>query len=502
MDLNLRNGSLAESGRQLILRFGVWLCAVLLPVAAPAQDANVGKALYNTPLVSGQLSCGAGACHGPDPLARQNRIQNGDEPGGIGFAINTVTQMAFLRGQTTASQLIDIAAYIADPAAATGSPAAHLSSTALAFPTTNIGQFSAARQIIVTNSGTLPLVVGAVSTTDAEFTVSTTCATLAVGANCAISTTFAPTKAGPRTASLQVVHNGAGGASSVALSGTGVGAPTVTLSATSIDFGEVMLPFSSPTHSVAVSNVGHGPFQLTSVLVTGDGFSRESGDCADGTTLEPATACTIRLKFTPLANGPFAGELTIKHNADPLTIAVSLAGFGVSPAPTTRTMTEFLYTPLHYYFMTSRDDEKRLLDSTAGFQRTGLQFKVLISEASGGTGISRYYFDRVALSGSRGAHFYTLLDTEKALLASLNPDNALAPLKPFNEGIDSFAYAPIGSGASASCASGFVPVFRIFRGNQKFPDDPNHRFTTSQTVYQAMVSAGWDDEGIKFCVPE
>ena len=40
-----------------------------------------------------------GACHGPDPLDRQNRIQLGENAGNIANAINNlVVQMAFLRG--------------------------------------------------------------------------------------------------------------------------------------------------------------------------------------------------------------------------------------------------------------------------------------------------------------------------------------------------------------------------------------------------------------------
>ena len=42
----------------------------LLGTGVHAQDANNGKALYNTPLVAGERSCSNGACHGPDPLDR------------------------------------------------------------------------------------------------------------------------------------------------------------------------------------------------------------------------------------------------------------------------------------------------------------------------------------------------------------------------------------------------------------------------------------------------
>jgi Abnormal spindle-like microcephaly-assoc'd, ASPM-SPD-2-Hydin/Repeat of unknown function (DUF5648) len=502
MEVAIHVTATVRTVRRVTARFALVLCVALSPFGAFAQDANVGKTLYNTPLVSGQLSCAAGACHGPDPLTRQNRIQNGDTPGAIGLAINSYVQMAFLRGQVSGAQLTNIAAYIADPAAATGSPAAQLSVSALTFAATSVGLTSAAQQITVTNNGTLPLVVGAVSANSPDFSANTACSTVAVGANCTITVTFAPTASGARSATLQIVHNGAGGQSTVALSGVGVAAPVASVSAQSIDFGSVTLPFFSLPRTVTVSNTGNSPLQLLAISVTGSSFSREGGDCAANSTLAPLSSCTVALRFTPLADGPASGSLTIAHNASAQPIVVSLVGFGTSTPAVTRTMTEYLYVPLQYYFITSRDEEKALLDQSASFQRTGLQFKVFVSQQQGSVGISRYYFDKAALSGSRGTHFYTLLDSEKLLLAALNPDNSAAPLKPFNEGIDSFAHVPLGSGTGASCAPGLQPVYRIFRGNLKFPDDPNHRFTSNQSVYQNMVAAGWDDEGIKFCVPE
>jgi hypothetical protein len=41
----------------------------------------------------------------------------------------------------------------------------------------------------------------------------------------------------------------------------------------------------------------------------------------------------------------------------------------------------------------------------------------------------------------------------------------------------------------------------LFRGSARFPDDPNHRFTTNAAVYNAFVAQGWDGEGVNFCVP-
>jgi len=39
----------------------------------------------------------------------------------------------------------------------------------------------------------------------------------------------------------------------------------------------------------------------------------------------------------------------------------------------------------------------------------------------------------------------------------------------------------------------------MFRGNARFPDDPNHRFTTDAATRDQFVAQGWDDEGIAFC---
>ena len=172
------------------------------------------------------------------------------------------------------------------------------------------------------------------------------------------------------------------------------------------------------------------------------------------------------------------------------------------PRGASKTMTEFRYAPLDYYFITSRETDKTLLDGLSGWARTGRSFTVLASSGDQAAGLSRFYFDQVARGGSRGSHFYTLIDSEKALLHAQNRSNASLPKKPFDEGIDSYAYSPVSGGIVALvCAAGLTPVYRLFRGNLRFPDDPNHRFTTDRALYDSFVAQGWDGEGVKFCVP-
>lgn len=71
-----------------------------------------------------------------------------------------------------------------------------------------------------------------------------------------------------------------------------------------------------------------------------------------------------------------------------------------------------------------------------------------------------------------------------------------------NEGLDSFACLPLVPGVGGSRAAGLLPVYRLFRGNANFPDDPNYRFTTGLTTHNDATTAGWDREGVNFCVRE
>ena len=168
---------------------------------------------------------------------------------------------------------------------------------------------------------------------------------------------------------------------------------------------------------------------------------------------------------------------------------------------TPKTLTEYIYNPLNYYFLTSRDTEKVALDALPGWARTGQSFSARSFADPGALGISRYYFDQIANNQTRGSHFYTLVNREKTALSELNPNNLSLSRLPVNEGIDSYAFAPFIEGVGGSCAAGQTPVYRLFRGQVRFPDDPNHRFTTSLALYNQFVALGWDGEGVKLCAP-
>lgn len=489
------------------LRAGVAVIAACLslPFAAPtdAQDANNGKTLYNTVLVAGERSCGNGACHGPDPRNRQNRIQLGEDPGNIAQATQTVVQMNFLRGRLSTAQLIDLAAYIANPAAATGAPVAQLSTASLSFGSVTVGSTAPAQAVTLSNTGSSPLTVSAITSGNSEFAVNGSCGVIAVSGSCTVTIRFTPGATGPRSGSVTFLHNAAGGASTVAVTGDGVAAVgSLRVQPTTVIFAPTRVGVLAAEQTVEVANTGTAALSLQGLALQPDAaaFQITGSNCATGLVLEAGALCRVALRFAPTAAVSYAAQLVVTPGSG-AAVAVALVGQGIADPTQTRSMVEYRYAPLDYYFITSSDSEKATLDNFAGWARTGLSFPVLVAEATDRVGISRYYFDRIAKGGARGSHFYTLVAAEKAALAALNPDNLAAPRLPYNEGIDAWAFAPVQDGVGGSCAAGLAPVLRLFRGNARFPDDPNHRFTTSQAVYDEFVARGWDGEGVKFCVP-
>jgi Matrixin/Repeat of unknown function (DUF5648) len=289
----------------------------------------------------------------------------------------------------------------------------------------------------------------------------------------------------------------------------GVAAPissdtTVAVSATSLNFADTLINGVSNTQIVGVINKGASLLTVSAVKLTGDDYILISTTCSASTPISANGRCGATVRFAPKTLGARTGTLEFTHNATSGTAAVALSGNGVNAAGETalkREMIEYRFDALDYYFLTSRDADKLTLDATSGWARTGERFYVFATQGSGTLGINRFYFDKVALNATRGTHFYTLQASEVTALASLNPSNANTPGLPQSEGTDAYAYAPLVPGVGGSCASGLVPVYRLFRGAVRFPDNPNHRFTTSVATYNSFVALGWDGEGVNFCVP-
>lgn len=175
-------------------------------------------------------------------------------------------------------------------------------------------------------------------------------------------------------------------------------------------------------------------------------------------------------------------------------------------------MVEFYNPQFDFYFISSKEDEKSVLDTLTDAQanrlwyRTGYWFRTDSLPSSQTSSITRYFMPGAARSGTRGSHFYTAVNADRLAITATGKERtgaacATMPNQYYcNEGIDSFVATPVGSGANVSCLSGEQPIYRVFRGEPRFVDDGNHRYLTDTAMYGYMVNdLGWSGEGIAFC---
>lgn len=301
-----------------------WLAA--MPLAHAANALN-GQTLYNN-------NCFV--CHGPGGPngARANRTA-----AQIATAINTQLAMAQFVGKFSAADLDDIAAYLAVPITPPAAPIAVISPSTLTFGATVVGQGSASLDATLSNTGnaTLSLVsIGLSGAAAGDFSISGgTCASggeLAPNASCSVSIGFKPTVVGTRTAALNLSHNASGNISTVDLNGSGSALPqaAISVSPSSLDFGEVPINMTSPSRTLIVSNSGSGALNFSSIVLAGSNAAQFSlaGSCSVQVPVAAGGSCTLSVEMLPGRLGPVAAILNLISNAG--SVAVGLSGTGAA----------------------------------------------------------------------------------------------------------------------------------------------------------------------------
>jgi hypothetical protein len=214
-----------------------------------------------------------------------------------------------------------------------GAPAVSLSTTSLTFSSTNIGSTSAAQTVTLKNTGAGALTISSVSITGASassYTQSNTCGTsLAASASCTFSLAFQPTAVGTASATLSIADNASSATQTIALTGTGVGAPVVSLSTTSLTFASTNVGSTSAAQSITLKNTGTGALTISSLSFTGSSASSYTQTNTCGTSLGASASCAISITFKPTAAGAAAASLSIADNASNTAQTVTLSGTGV-----------------------------------------------------------------------------------------------------------------------------------------------------------------------------
>jgi sugar lactone lactonase YvrE len=105
------------------------------------------------------------------------------------------------------------------------------------------------------------------------------------------------------------------------------GAAYVSLSPTSLSFGNQTVGTTSAAQTATLTNTGSATLTINSIGASGD-FS-ETTEC--GSSVPAGGSCTISVTFTPTAAGTRTGTLTVSDNAPGSPQTVSLSGTGIGP---------------------------------------------------------------------------------------------------------------------------------------------------------------------------
>lgn len=206
-------------------------------------------------------------------------------------------------------------------------PIVALSPSSLDFGDQKVGVESSPKRVTLTNSGSGTLSIAGIGT-QGPFAQTNTCgSSVDEGASCTIDVTFKPTAAGTVAGELTITDNAPDSPQKVTLAGKGTSG-AVSMSATSLDFGNQLKGTMSSAQSVTVKNIGDATFTVTDMKMSGDGSHFQMSDHCKNQSLDPQGTCKIDVQFKPGATGSMSANLTITTDTPNSTHTVALTGRG------------------------------------------------------------------------------------------------------------------------------------------------------------------------------
>jgi outer membrane protein assembly factor BamB len=173
--------------------------------------------------------------------------------------------------------------------------------------------------------------------------------------------------------------------------------------------------------------------------------------------------------------------------------AGQLTAFALPATSTSTAVVEFYDASLDHYFITSLQNEITALDSGAvpGWTRTGETFNAYARSVTDANPVCRFYLP----PPYGNSHFYSGSPDECAIVLAKYPF--------FDYESPAVFYIPLPDPATGACLAGATPVYRLWDDRA----DTNHRYTTSRTIRDQMVAAGWIPEGygpdaVIMCAPQ
>jgi hypothetical protein len=197
-------------------------------------------------------------------------------------------------------------------------PTASPSTSSLSFGTVPEGVASAAQDVTITNNGSAPLDVSAVSVTgtnQGDYALNNGCQNpVAVSGSCQIGVRFAPQIVGASSATLNIETNASSSPATVSLSGTGApdsSSTSLSLSKGTVTFGSEQLERFSVTVSPQITGVPTGMVAVRSgtVVLCTVTLSAGTGSCS------PSAKALATGRHTITAH--YAGDTNLNPSTSP-----------------------------------------------------------------------------------------------------------------------------------------------------------------------------------------
>jgi Beta-propeller repeat/Cep192 domain 4 len=195
----------------------------------------------------------------------------------------------------------------------------------LVFTGQEINTTSAPSALKIGDAGSAALSLAGISVTGPFRETSQCGQTVAPGTPCTINVTFTPTATGTQTGTLVINDNAAGSPQTVRLSGWGTSG-AVSLSASSLDFGPVVVGTTS-TQTATLTNPAASPLDISSIQTGGDYL--ETNNC--GSVVNQDASCNIAVTFSPSSLGTSVGTVTITDTGLGSPQTITLSGTGTPP---------------------------------------------------------------------------------------------------------------------------------------------------------------------------
>jgi hypothetical protein len=199
-----------------------------------------------------------------------------------------------------------------------------LSPGALTFTGEPVGTPAPSQVLTLINSQNVALNITNITfggANSADFGQTNNCgSSVPAGQTCAITVTFTPGGVGTRTASLSVNDDASNTPQTATLTGTGL--QPVTLSASSVNFGNVLIGSKTTAAPVTLNNNQGVPLTNINISISGSTAYSQVNTC--GSSIPANGQCTITVSIDPTTTGVINGTVNITDSASNSPQSISL----------------------------------------------------------------------------------------------------------------------------------------------------------------------------------